>query len=110
VSVPLTREFKRTVRSRAQEDADFRRALLRVAVLHLLNGDLKTCKVVLRMFVNATIGFEALASATAIPVKSLMRMLGPTGNPRSSALVSIISTLQKVEGIKLNVSCQGVRS
>jgi hypothetical protein len=31
-------------------------------------------------YINATIGFEELSRRTKRPVKSLMRMLGPSGN------------------------------
>ena len=34
-----------------------------------------------RDYINATIGFEALAALTHTPAKSLMRMFGPKGNP-----------------------------
>jgi len=40
-------------------------------------------KTVLRDYLNATVGFAELAEATHIPCKSLMRMLGPSGNPRA---------------------------
>ena len=46
--MPLTHDFKETIRARAQRDPDFRRALLREAVECILNGDLGTGKAVLR--------------------------------------------------------------
>jgi len=77
--MPLTHDFKETIRARAQSDKDFRRALLREAVECTINGDLETGKAVLRDYVNATVGFRNLEKRTHIPVKSLMRMLGPKG-------------------------------
>src|SRR6478736_4078090 len=79
-SMPLTREFKVTVKARAERDAAFREALLTEAVELLLAGEVETGKAILRDYINATIGFERLAKKTGTPPKSLMRMLSPTGN------------------------------
>src|SRR5580693_3875907 len=72
--MPLTHDFKETVRARAQRDPDFRQALLREAVECVINGDLPTGKAVLRDYVNATVGFQNLEKRTRIPAKSLMLM------------------------------------
>ena len=61
----LTREFKETVQARARHDPDFRRALLQEGIECLLGGDVETGKIVLRDYINATIGFEELGSRTA---------------------------------------------
>ena len=58
--MPLTHDFKETIRARAQTDSKFRQALLREAVESYLNGDLDAGKAVLRDYVNATVGFQAL--------------------------------------------------
>lgn len=50
--MPLTHDFKETVRARAQRDPKFRQALLREAVECILNGDLDTGTAVLRDYVN----------------------------------------------------------
>lgn len=60
----LTRDFKETVRARAQRDPAFRRALLQEGVECLLSGDVDVGKVVLRDYINATIGFEELGLRT----------------------------------------------
>jgi hypothetical protein len=60
---------------------------------------LETGKSVLRDYVNATIGFQALEKQTDIPIKSLMRMLGPKGSPSAANLSSILTVLQKTEGV-----------
>ena len=86
--MPLTHDFKETIRARAQRDPDFRQALLREAIECVINGDLATGKAVLRDYVNATIGFQDLEHHTQIPVKSLMRMLGPKGSPSAAACAS----------------------
>src|SRR5262249_35869338 len=100
----LTKEFKETVKARADRDPAFRQALLTEAAEQLLSGDLETGKAVLRDYINATIGFEALAKATGTPPKSLMRMLGPRGNPRASNLLAVLGKLQRVSRVHLAVT------
>jgi hypothetical protein len=102
--VPLTHDFKETIRARAQRDQDFRQALLREAVECVLNGELATGKAVLRDYVNATVGFQNLEKRTRIPAKSLMRMLGPKGSPSAANLSSILTALQKAEGVQFELS------
>ena len=102
--MPLTHDFKETIRDRAQRDPKFRHALLREAVESYLNGDLETGKAVLRDYVNATLGFQELEERTDIPAKSLMRMLGPKGSPSAANLSSILTALQKTEGVHFELS------
>jgi DNA-binding phage protein len=65
----------------------------------LLAGDLDTGKAILRDHINATIGFEELSRLTRVPAKSLMRMLGPNGNPQARNLFEVIRHLQRAEGL-----------
>jgi DNA-binding phage protein len=102
--MPLTHDFKETIRARAQRDPDFRQALLREAVECIINGDLTTGKAVLRDYVNATAGFHDLKKRTRIPAKSLMRMLGPKGSPSAANLSSILTALQKTEGVQFELA------
>jgi hypothetical protein len=60
----LTRDFKETIRARVERDPAFREALLKEGVECLLSGDVETGKTVLRDYINATIGFEALGDLT----------------------------------------------
>ena len=100
----LTRDFRETIRARVQRDQAFRRALLREAVEAMLNGDVETGKSVLRDYVNATVGFGELAEVTHRSPKSLMRMLGPQGNPQARNLFEIVSYLLHQEGIQFKLS------
>lgn len=100
----LTRDFKETVKARAERDAAFRDALLTEAAELLLAGELETGKAVLRDYINATVGFEKLAKVTGTPSKSLMRMLGPKGNPRANNLLTVLGKLQRVSGVHLAVA------
>jgi DNA-binding phage protein len=99
----LTRDFKETIQSRVRSDPAFRKALLREGVECLLAGDVETGKTVLRDYINATVGFEKLASATRRSPKSLMRMFGPSGNPQARNLFEVVAYLQKSEGVRLEV-------
>jgi hypothetical protein len=58
---------------------------------------------VLRDVINATIGFEQLAAELRKSGKSLHRMLGPNGNPRTANFFAILQVLQKHLGVKLTV-------
>ena len=102
--MPLTHDFKETIRARAQRDPKFRQALLRESVECVINGDLATGKAVLRDYVNATAGFQDLQKRTHIPAKSLMHMLGPKGSPSAANLSSILTALQKAEGVRFRVA------
>jgi putative addiction module killer protein len=104
--MPLTREFKETVKARAERDPAFREALLVEAAEQLLAGELEGGKAVLRDYINATVGFDRLAKATGTPSKSLMRMLGPKGNPRASNLLTVIGKLQQISKIHLAVAAE----
>jgi hypothetical protein len=99
----LTRDFKETIQERARRDAAFREALLKEAVDAMLSGDVETGKTVLRDYINATVGFDKLATVTKKSPKSLMRMLGPKGNPQARNFFEIVAYLQKKEGLRLRV-------
>jgi len=101
--MPLTRDFKETFRAGAIRDTKFRKELLREGVECLLAGDTATGKTILRDCINATVGFAEVAEATHIPSKSLVRMLGPSGNPRADNLFEIVSFLQSREGVRFHV-------
>lgn len=102
--MPLTRDFKETIVARVQRDPAFRRSLLKEAIDALLAGDVGTGKTVLRDYINATEGFEELGEILHKSPKSLMRMLGPRGNPHASNLLEILAHLQKREGLRFTVT------
>ncbi|MDA1183253.1 MAG: transcriptional regulator [Acidobacteria bacterium] len=88
----------RLIRSRG-----FRKAVLQEAIDGLLAGDVDTGRALLRDYVNGTMGFHRLAKLTHIPAKSLMRMLGPKGNPQARNLCDVIDHLQRAEGVRVHV-------
>lgn len=101
--MPLTRDFKETIQARARRDPGFREALLREGIECLLSGDVETGKIILRDFINATVGFAKLSQATRRSPKSLMRMLSAKGNPRARNLFEIVAYLQRAEGVRFKV-------
>ena len=103
----LTRNFKETIQERIERDPTFREELLKEGIECLLADDVDIGKAILRDYINATIGFQELGELTAKSPKSLMRMLGPNGNPQARNLFEVIGCLQKREGLQLKV--QAVR-
>ena len=105
--MPLTRDFKETIQARVRRDSGFRKELLREGIQSFLSGDVETGKSVLRDYINATVGFEELANATNHSAKSLMRMLGPSGNPQARNLFEIVQFLQKRERVRFKIAAAG---
>ncbi len=101
--MPLTRNFRETVRARAARDPAFRKALFQEAVQALLQGNVDDGRASLRAFINATVGFEKLGKVLGRPQKSLMRMFGPDGNPTAENLLGVISALQEETGVHLQI-------
>ena len=101
--MPLTREFKQTIKERTEVDPAFRAALLSEVVDLFLSGDVATGKAVLRDYINATVGFARLSESTGVPAKSLMRMVSRSGNPRAENLFAILGALQQATGVHLSV-------
>jgi DNA-binding phage protein len=99
----LTRHYEETIRARVERDAGFREALLREGIENFLSGDVETGKIILRDFIKATVGFHKLSEITHRSTKSLMRMLGPHGNPQAKNLFEIVKYLQETEGIQFEV-------
>jgi DNA-binding phage protein len=104
--MPLTVDFRETIRERARTDAAFRRALLLEAVELMLDGDMKTGQKLIRNYINATMGFRELAERTHTLEKSLMRMFGPKGNPSSQNMFGVIAELAKAERVHLQLKAK----
>lgn len=99
----LTRDFKETIQARVQRDPAFGRELLREGIESLLAGDMETGKAILRDYIKATVGFAEVSAVTHRSPKSLMRMLGPNGNPQARNLFEIVAYLQQKEGVRFEV-------
>jgi DNA-binding phage protein len=103
----LTRDFKETIKARAERDPEFKVGLLEEALDAFLSADLETGKVLLRDYVNATLGFEQLAKRLHRSPKTLMRMLSAEGNPRADNLLALLAHLKAHEGIVFRVQRSG---
>ncbi len=99
----LTRDFKTTVRARAQRDPSFRLALIEEAIENLIDGDIDSGRSILSNYINATMGYAMLAKLTGQNTKSLMRMLGPGGNPTAKNLLGILHQVKKQEGVEFEI-------
>ncbi len=102
----LTRDFKQTVIERVQREPAFAQAMLDEAATLFLNGEPELARLILRVLVNATLGFERLGTLTAKPAKSLHRMLSATGNPSMDNLAAIIDALRVT--LSLNFEARSV--
>lgn len=100
----MTRDFKETIQARALKDPEFRKGLLIESVENMLSGDIETGKSLIRDYINATLGFEKLASITDKSPKSLMRMFSSKGNPTAQNLFVVLRTLTQQENVQLGVN------
>lgn len=102
----LTSSFREIVKDRATRDPEFRIGLLTEAIECVLNDEIDMAKVLLRDYVNATVGFQELGVLTQKTPKSLMRMLSPSGNPSLKNISSLLASLKEHEGVKLYVQAE----
>jgi DNA-binding phage protein len=104
--MPLTRSFRDTVVDRAKRDPEFRAALVEEAFQAFVDGDEAVARSLLRDVINGTIGFHTLSQTTGVPEKSLMRMVGKTGNPRLASIAAILKALTQHVGIKVTAHAE----
>lgn len=102
----LTRAFKDSVAARVHRDSRFLEVLFTEAINAYLTGETAAGKAMLRDLVNATVGFEELASMLKKPSKSLHRMLAPRGNPSTENFFGIVNALPKKAHVKLRVTAK----
>lgn len=104
----LSRDFKHTIVERVQREPAFAKAMLDEAATLFLNGEPDTARAILRDLVNATVGFEQLATTTDKNSKSLHRMLSPSGNPNMDNLAAIFGAVRK--SLKVDLQVHAVRA
>lgn len=98
----LTKSFRESVMEEPR-DKEYRRAFLREGIVDMLNGELDSAKMVLREYINGTVGFIKAGEDLGRSPKSLMRMLSQEGNPHARNLLELIAYLQKAEGVVVEV-------
>lgn len=99
----LARDFRETVKERADRDPEFRNGLLMEALEAIVRGELDVAKILLRDYINATVGFESVGKAVDKSPKSVMRMLGQNGNPNAKNLFCVTKFLQQDAGVQFRV-------
>lgn len=100
----LTRDFKETIVARIEADPAFAQALLDEAVTLFFDGDAESAKLILRDLVNATLGFETLATQIKKPSKSVHRMLSRSGNPTMSNISAIFAAIKRALKVEIQTS------
>lgn len=108
--MPLTRDFRDTVKVRAERDPAFRAGLLQKALQAIADGDLPTARILLRDAINATTGFKQLGQMLGVGEKSLMRMYGPKGNPRAEHLLATLAQLRAATHVSIQIKASPVRA
>lgn len=97
----LSRDFIDTVKERADSDPAYRRNMLVRGIGYILAGDgdegINLGKLLIRDYINATLGFDELAAHTGKKKESLMRMLSESGNPSLTNFNLIIAPLLERE-------------
>lgn len=101
-STNLSRLNVRMLQAKAKGEPLLARKLLARAVNQYLAGDPATGKKVLRKVIHMTVGFEPLSQELGKSSKSLHRMLGKRGNPKSTNFFEILSVLQKRMNVRLH--------
>ena len=101
---PALIPISETIISRAKKDPAYRKGMLTRGHAYLMaatnNEDLHIGRSLIRDYINATIGFPALAKRTKLSKQSLMRMFGTNGNPTLANLSAVIHVLLAKEGVK----------
>ena len=98
-----TAPIQNLLRDRIRREPEFTGLMLEEVVACLLKNDVITAQLMLRDITNCTVGFKALARATGIMEKSLMRMLSVKGNPQAKNLFQIIYSLQQLNEVRLDI-------
>lgn len=98
-----TRPAKESILQRAKANSEFRGALIGEALELIAENDVQTAKALIRDYVLASIGFEALAKNVGKKPESIKRMLSVNGNPTINNMAALLSSLKQHEGIELRV-------
>ena len=102
--MPPTVDYRETILARARRDPEFREGMLMEGVQCLLAGEIDVATIVLRDYIETTIGYEKLGALTSTPPESLACMFGKKGTASASDLLKVISYIQQHEGIQLEVN------
>lgn len=93
--------YKDSMKAMVARNPDIAAEMLEDAINALFAGNLDEGRLLLRQYVNATIGFGELAQRTGKTDKNLIRSLGPNGSPTAANLFQIIQACMKAEGVTI---------
>ena len=99
----LTRDYRETLRERAQDEPEFGHELLKGAVRCILNGEPKIGRLRLHNYVYASLGIDELSLKTGKPPEVLDHMLSSDEDPSAGDLLGIIAAVSAHQGIALDV-------
>ena len=106
---PLTRDFRETVKARADRDPEFRAGLYQEAVQAMLDGDFGTAKILLRDIINATVrvclAWQPYWGARKVTDADVR----PKRNPRAENLIAVVAALKDECRLSLTVRAAPLR-
>ena len=106
--MPLGTLFDDIVKERLRVDSEFRSESLKGAIECLDAGEIRIAEKMLRLQVEATIGYEKLSELTGNSPESIKDMLHPDSDTSADDLFEIIKHIQRHEGIRLEAKvCSG---
>lgn len=82
--------YDESMRKMVDENPEFGQEMIEGALNAVLHGDFDDGRLLLRQYINATIGFAELGRRMDKDPKNLMRALSPKGNPTASNLFEIV--------------------
>jgi DNA-binding phage protein len=94
-----TTSYNEALKDMIEDNPHMAAEMLEGALNSLLSGELDEGRLLLRQFVNATMGFQELAKRTGKIDKNLMRTLSAAGNPTASNLFEIVQACIQAEGV-----------
>ena len=101
--MPLTRDFRETVRARARREPEFREMLLASSVRCLLGGEVSVAAIILRDYIETTISYEKLGALTGTPPDSLAVMFKNADTATEADLLKVVRCMQRHEGNQFEV-------
>ncbi|MCY3973663.1 MAG: transcriptional regulator [Candidatus Dadabacteria bacterium] len=95
----MIKPFSETVKETARKSAKFRIGLLNEAVICIAGGEAAVAKILLRDYIDSTIGFKKAAKLMGKEPQAVMRMLRPSGKPSLDNISKLLASLHKHEGV-----------
>jgi len=99
--MPVT-SYKDSMKDMVTRHPNMALEMLEDSINTLLSGNVDEGRLLLRQYVNATIGFKELASRTGKQDKNLMRSLSETGNPTAANLFEIMQACLDYQNVEVS--------